>query len=153
MSNMELVHVPRVIPPKPPVTLPSTRWVSPTDQRYSQKVPQLNNRLSRLWYTYAGGSKYIKEENQKLLDSNEESYQRVGKALLKEHSQRGGHMALGVAVGTLVTVEVIMGLKWVLNWVGQKMGERTEEMGVVRARRRRRHSRDWKVGTGGDLDI
>jgi hypothetical protein len=62
-------------------------------------------------------------------------------------------MALGVAVGTLVTVEVIMGLKWVLKWVGQKMGERTEEMGVVRARRRRRHSRDWKEGTGGDLDI
>ncbi len=144
---MELVHVPHVQTLKSPssrhATVPSSRWVSPTDQKYSQKVPQLNNRLARIWYAYAGGSKYITEEKQKLHDSNEESYQRIGKLLLEEQSRRGGDIALGVAVGSLVVGEVILGLRWVLRWVQRKMGEGLEEKGIVRARRQRRHARDW----------
>ena len=148
---MELVHVPHVQTLKSPAvghaTVPSSRWVSPTDQKYSQKVPQLNNRLARIWYDYAGGSKYITEGKQKLHESNEESYQRIGKVLLEEQSRRGGHIALGVAVGALVVGEVILGFKWVLRWVERKMGEGLEEKETVRVRRRKRHARDWREFT------
>jgi hypothetical protein len=63
--------------------------------------------------------------------------------LLEEQSRRGGDIALGVAVGSLVVGEVILGLRWVLRWVQRKMGEGLEEKGIVRARRQRRHARDW----------
>jgi hypothetical protein len=151
---MELVHVPRIQTLKPPAirhtTLPPSRWVSPTDQKYSQQVPQLNNRLTRLWYTYAGGSKYITEEEQKLHDFNEKTYRGIGTVLLKERIQRGGHIAVGIGVGALLVGEVIMGLRWVLGWVERKMSEGLEVKGGMRVRRRRKHARDWGEFTGGD---
>ena len=138
---MELVHIPREEPPKPGASLPSSRWYSPVDIKYETKVPQLNTRLARIWNTYKQGTTYVADERQKFHNTNIQSIHKTGRLLWIEQLSTFGNAALGLALGTLVLGQTVLGLRWAVKWIGRKMVEPEEGEEKLQERV---HARAWR---------